>query len=168
MPPRSLGPESLFLPMKGGSFPVVGPPPPSLEVPQRQGRQNDHDHDSPDRKPQARSDRRQILLADVQPGQQRQADDAPHRVVGEEPEDDEDVAVDVGRAGRAGGRVVMDARLLDVRPIPPRRGVLLREGQPLGPAHQRLDDPQYDVCGDRLRLLPGLPHCEIRVRVKTT
>ena len=65
-----------------------------------------------------RVDARQVLLADVEPGQQRQGDRAPGRVGDEQPEDDEDVAVDVGRAGRAGGRVVVDAGPLDVRPVP--------------------------------------------------
>ena len=61
--------------------------------------------------------------------------------VTQQPEDDEDVAVDVGRAGRAGGRVVVDAGPLDVRPVPLRRRVVQGERQPLGPAQQRLDHP---------------------------
>jgi hypothetical protein len=56
-----------------------------------------------------RVDARQVLLPDVQPVQQRQGDDAPCRVGDEEAEDDEDVTVDLGRAGRAGGRGVMHA-----------------------------------------------------------
>ena len=81
--------------------------------------------------------------------------DAPGRVGDQEPEDDEDVAVDERRAGRAGGRVVVDAGPLDVRPVPLRRRVVQGERQPLGPAHQRLDHRQHEVGGDRLGLLPG-------------
>jgi hypothetical protein len=43
------------------------------------------------------------------PGQDRQGDDAPRLVGDEETEDDEDVAVEVRRPGRAGGQVMVDA-----------------------------------------------------------
>jgi hypothetical protein len=49
----------------------------------------------------------------------------------QEPQDDEDVAVDVGRAGRAGGRVMVQAGPLDMRPVLPGRGVVDGERQPL-------------------------------------
>ena len=83
-----------------------------------------------------RVDGRQVLLADVEPGQQRQGDRAPRLVGDEQPEDDEErknMAIDVSRARRAGGRVVMHAGPLDVRPVPLRRRVVQGEGQPRGP-----------------------------------
>jgi hypothetical protein len=83
-------------------------------------------------RPVLRVEGRQVLLADVEPGQQRQGDCAPGLVGDEEREDDEDVAIDVGRAGRAGRRVVMDASPLDVRAIPLGRGVVEGESQPSG------------------------------------
>jgi len=49
-----------------------------------------------------RFDRRQVLLPDVEPGQQRQGNRAPRPRGDEQAEDDEDVTVDVGRSGRAG------------------------------------------------------------------
>ena len=64
-----------------------------------------------------RVDAGQVLGPDVQPGQQRQGDDSPGGVDRQQPEHHPDVAVDVRRAGRAGGRVVMDAGPLDVRPV---------------------------------------------------
>ena len=79
---------------------------------------------------------RQVLLADVEPGQQRQGDRAPGLVIDEQAEDHEDVAVDVRRAGRSGSRVVMDAGTLDLRPVSLRRGVVQGEGEPTGPLEQ--------------------------------
>jgi hypothetical protein len=73
----------------------------------------------------------------------------------EQGQDDEDVSVDVGRAGRARGRVVVDAGPLDVRPIPPGGGVVDGERQPLDPADQRPDHPQHEVSGGGLGPLPG-------------
>ena len=46
------------------------------------------------------------------------------------------MAVDVGRAGRAGGRVVVDAGPLDVRPVARCRRVVDGQRQPLEPAQQ--------------------------------
>jgi hypothetical protein len=57
----------------------------------------------------------------------------------QQPQHDPDVAVDVRRAGRAGGRVVMDAGPLDVGPVPRRRRVVQRQGEPLLVGDQRLD-----------------------------
>ena len=102
-----------------------------------------------------RGDPGQVLSADVEPGQQGQRNDAPGRVPDEQPEDDEDVAVNVGRAGRSGGWVVVDAGPLDVRPVPPRRRVVQGDGQPLGVAEQRLDRRQQQVGGDGPGLLAG-------------
>ena len=73
----------------------------------------------------------------------------------EQGQDDEDVAVDVGRAGRAGGRVVMDAGPLDVRPVPLRRGVVQGEGQPRGPLEQRPDHLGQEASGDAIGPLAG-------------
>ena len=102
-----------------------------------------------------RVDARQVLLADVEPGQQRQGDDPPRRVGHEQGQDDEDVAVDVGRSGRAGGRVVMHAGPLDVRPVSLRRGVVQGEGQPLGPRQQRPDHLGQQASGDAIGPLAG-------------
>ena len=63
-------------------------------------------------------DARQILGPHVQTGQQRQSDDSPCRMDRQEPEHHPDVAVDMRRASRAGGRVVMDASPLHGGPIP--------------------------------------------------
>ena len=57
----------------------------------------------------------------------------------QEPEHDQDVAVDMWRAGRAGGRVVMDAGSLDERPVPLRRRVVERQGEPRPVGDQGLD-----------------------------
>src|ERR1019366_8038780 len=69
----------------------------------------------PERRSVLRVDAGQILLADVEPGQQGQRDGAPRLVRGAQPEDDKDMAVDVCRTGWARGRVVVDACALDVR-----------------------------------------------------
>ncbi len=100
-------------------------------------------------------DRRQVLLADVEPRQQRQGDRAPGLVLDEQPQDDEDMAVDEGRAGRAGGRVVMHAGPLDVRPEPLRRGVVQGEGQPRGPGQQGPDHLDEEAPGDVIGPLAG-------------
>src|SRR5947209_6606195 len=65
------------------------------------------------------------------------------------------MAVDVGRAGRAGSRVVMDSRPLDVRPVPLRRCVIQGEGQPRGPLEQRADDFDQETSGDAVGPLAG-------------
>jgi hypothetical protein len=49
-----------------------------------------------------RVEARQVLLADVESGQQRQGDDSPRRVGDEQGQDDEDVAVDVGEPAGPG------------------------------------------------------------------
>jgi len=46
-----------------------------------------------------RVDRRQVHLADVEPRQERKGDHAPGPMLDEQGRHDEDVAVDVGRAG---------------------------------------------------------------------
>ena len=95
------------------------------------------------------------LLADVQPGQQRQGDDAPGGMDGQQPEHDPDVAVDVRRAGRAGGRVVMDAGPLDVGPVPLRRRVVEGQGEPRLVGDQGLDHLVDQAGGDVVGLLAG-------------
>ncbi len=101
-----------------------------------------------ERRPLLRVDARQVLLADVEPGQQRQGDDSPCRVGDEQGQDDEDVPVDVRRTGRAGSRVVMDAGPLDVRPVPLRPGVVQGKSQPRGPLEQRPDDLGQQASGN--------------------
>jgi hypothetical protein len=69
--------------------------------------------------------------------------------------------VDVGRAGRAGGRVVMDAGPLDVRTIPLGGGVVEGEGQPRGPLEQRADDFKQEASGDDVGPLTGGGHGDL-------
>ncbi len=70
-------------------------------------------------------------------------------------QDDPDVAVDELLAGRTGGRVVVDAGPLDVRPVPLRRGVVEGEGQPRGPREQRPDHFDQQASGDAVGPLAG-------------
>jgi len=83
-----------------------------------------------------RVDLRQVFLADVEPGQQRQGDDAPRRMGNEQGQDDEDVTVDVGRSAGPGVG-------LWCTPAPGRAAhtalsrVIQGEGQPRGPLEQR-------------------------------
>jgi len=55
-----------------------------------------------------------VFFADVKVGVQGQGDDAPVGVPGDGGKGDPDVAEEVGRAGGAWGRVVVDAGALDV------------------------------------------------------
>ena len=54
-----------------------------------------------------RVDAGQVFLADVGSGQKWQGDGASRPVVDEHPKDDEDVAIEVGRAGLTGSGVVV-------------------------------------------------------------
>ena len=74
---------------------------------------------------------------------------------GDQAEDDEDLAVEVGGAGGAGGRVVVDAGALDARPAAWRRGIVEGEGQALGPGDQRPDRLDDQPRGDAVGLLAG-------------
>ena len=112
-------------------------------------------------RPMLRVEARQVFLADVEPGQQRKGDHSPGWVGHEQGQDDEDVPVDVGRAGRAGGRVVVDACPLDVRPVPLGRRVVQGEGQPRGPLEQRPDHVEQQASGDDVGLLPGGGHGDV-------
>lgn len=55
----------------------------------------------------------------------------------------------------------MDAGPLDVRAVPLRRGVVQGEGEPLDPAHHRLDRLRDQACGDAVGLLTGRRHCGV-------
>ena len=75
-------------------------------------------------------------------GQQRQADDAEPSVPGKLGQHDPALAEKEFRPGRSGCRIVMDARPLDVRPVPLRRRVVQREDQPVSGLDSFGDDPQ--------------------------
>jgi hypothetical protein len=62
-----------------------------------------------ERRPVPRVDAHQVLGPDIEPGKQRQGDGAPRRVPGQNGQDHPDVAVHERSAGRAGGRIVVDA-----------------------------------------------------------
>jgi hypothetical protein len=65
------------------------------------------------------------------------------------------MAIDVRGAGRAGGRVVMHAGPLDVRPIPLGRRVVQGEGQPSGTLEERPDHLGEEASGDAIGPLAG-------------
>ena len=97
----------------------------------------------------------QILGPDVHPGQKWQGDDAPGGMNRQQPEHDADMAVDVGRAGWAGGRVVMDAGPLHVGPVTLGRRVVDRQGDPRQVGDQGLDHLEEQSGGDAAGLLAG-------------
>jgi len=68
-----------------------------------------------------------VFFADVKVGVQGQGDDAPVGVPGDGGKGDPDVAEEVGRAGGAWGRVVVDAGALDVGAVP--RGGSVVDGE---------------------------------------
>src|SRR5438128_167316 len=73
----------------------------------------------------------------------------------EESENNPNVTKDVSRAGRSWGRVVMDTGSLDVRAVTLGRGIVQREGQPLGVTHDRLDRRENEESSDAVGLLAG-------------
>lgn len=82
----------------------------------------------------------EVLVADVQPGQQGQGQGAPQRVRDQQPEDDPRVPVGERAAGRAGRRVVARPGLLHAQPIPFGQGVVEGQHQPRGAGQQGFDE----------------------------
>ena len=99
-----------------------------------------------------RADAGQVLLADIQSGQQRQGDDAPARLGGEQSEYHPDVPVDERGAGRPGHRVVVDACALHVRPVPLDRRVV--QCQPVGAGGERPHGVVGPTGNEQVRRLP--------------
>lgn len=99
------------------------------------------------------SDARQGGLADVKASQQRQGDDAPVGVSGQQSEYDPDVAVDVRRAGRPRRGVVVEAGPFDFRPVALGRRVVDAQQQSVGPGPHRLEGRTGESDGHKVGML---------------
>jgi hypothetical protein len=118
-----------------------------------------------ERRPALRRDAREALLPNVEPRQQWQGDDAPHRVPGEQPEHHPHVPVHERPAGRTGRRIVMHPGPLHLPPVPFGRGVIQSEGKPVGPGHERLHHRVSQVGGHEIGPLPGGRHRRVALPI---
>ena len=98
-------------------------------------------------------DARQGGLADVEASQQRQGDDAPVGVSGQQGEYDPDVAVDVRRANRSRRGVVVEAGPFDFRPVALGGRVVDAQEQPVGPGSHRLEGRTGESGGHEVGML---------------